>query len=172
MSLLIATAVAVSPAPPRDCAPARLDACDTTNSLIWSRAFTRDLHAFLGDGTASYLNRNRPVFDQAQEVLGGPPDDPVRLADRSWMFTACRAHSCAEKGAVVLTPAGRIVAVGILHFGCGASTNPRRSCTGIPRLALYLRGAAPSSTAIARTEIETWARGNEPTLAGVDVTMR
>ena len=128
---------------------------------MWSKAFLRDLSAFLGDARASYLQHDRLVFDQAQAVLGGPPEAPSRLDDGSWLFTACRAHSCPEKGAVVFSAGGQILALGILHFACD------NACLAAPRLALYVRHGATIDAA--RRAVERWARAADPTLIGVDV---
>jgi hypothetical protein len=52
-------------------------------------------------------------------LLHGPPDQPKRLGNGNYLFTGCMAHSCPNKGAVILTRAGRIVALGMLDYDDG-----------------------------------------------------
>ena len=102
------------------CSLEMLSGCTNTNELIWNKAFETSLRKFFGNRRADYLYyEGHPlVADQAIEVLGGPPDVPQRIGDL-WRFTACRAHSCPEKGAAVLTSDAKLIAVAILHSLCG-----------------------------------------------------
>jgi hypothetical protein len=118
IAMLAALAVAVSPSPAhRTCALSRLDACTNTNQLFYDKSFGRKVKAFLGKGTADYLYHSS-LGEQQIEVLGGPPDPPTKIGNL-YRFTACRPHSCPEKGAVVFDPSGTIVATAILHSACG-----------------------------------------------------
>jgi hypothetical protein len=99
------------------CGLRRLDLCRNTNQLVWDVGFQRAIKQFVGARRGAYLYES-PVSDQVLEVLGGPPDDVQRIGGL-YQFTACRAHSCEEKGAAVLQANGRVVALGVLHTACG-----------------------------------------------------
>ena len=98
------------------CSITALQACGTTNELAWDPAFAKAVRTFVGTTRVRFLYAGR-LNDQQMEVLGGPPDPPVRIGSL-YRFTACRYHFCPEKGAVVLEPQGRIVATAVLHSTC------------------------------------------------------
>ena len=158
------------------CGLSNLSACRTTNNLVWDADFEQALGLFLGDRQAAYFYERGPVRDQAMAVLGGPPDTPVSV-ENLYRFTACRAHSCSEKGAVVLTPGGQIMAVAILHTVCATSPRPPR-CTLKTRLAVYLH--PDTDRALIVSDLSLWAENavarsytppglSRPALDGVDV---
>ncbi|GAA4769360.1 hypothetical protein GCM10023219_14490 [Stakelama sediminis] len=137
------------------CSPAHLEQCSDTNQLIWSDAFTAELKAFLGGMRGSYLFDDAPVFDQQREVLGGPPDVPQRLTNGDWLFTACRAHSCEEKGAVVLSPEGHILATGMLDFHCHKTPPYQAGCERGPTLDVFVAHHGDHRDAVAA--MRRWA---------------
>ena len=162
-------------ASPAECGLHALDGCRNTNQLIWDPAFAPAVRALLGDREASYPYKQDRVSTQALTVLGGPPDLPQRLGEW-YRFTACRLHSCDEKGAVVLTGDGRIMAVAILHSLCAQPVRPDR-CSAHTRLALYLHPRADA--ALITADLSRWARealearytsSTPAVLDGVDVT--
>jgi len=136
------------------CAVSHPVACADTNVLARAPGFLPMLRRFFrGVPPASLLFRGGTLADQAAEVLGGPPDDRSRIGPFH-RFTACRAHSCPEKGALVLTEAGEPVAVAILHSPCPAAAPPPR-CSAINLLRIYTRpGATPAVVA----DLKRWAR--------------
>ncbi len=93
-----------------------LSECDNTNQLVWDQAFDDALADFIGDRPAGWLYEDGTMLGQVQAVLGGPSNAPVYFSNNLVRFSACRHHSCPEKGAVVLTTDGEIVAVGVIHF--------------------------------------------------------
>ena len=97
-----------------------LDACHTTNQLVWAQGFTDKVEKFLGTepGNFLYSKPNVLASNDAMEVLGGPPDRPVSVADGMTLFSACRSHSCSEKGAIFFDVPGNVVAIGVAHFAC------------------------------------------------------
>jgi hypothetical protein len=105
------------------CEPSNLGDCMDTNWLIWSNEFIDDLTAFIGDGTASWLYKDGDMINQVIDVLGGPPEEPVKVGDGLLRFAACRAHSCPEKGAVFLTKSGEIKMVAVLDYRCADDCN-------------------------------------------------
>lgn len=113
---LMAALTLVTIPPERQCALSRLQFCSNTNLLFADKAFTPALRAFVGNARVRYLYPGR-LSDQQIDVLGGPPDTPTRFG-RLYRFTACRAHSCTEKGAIFMEPDARIVATAILHSDC------------------------------------------------------
>ena len=115
LALVLAPALA---APASACTPHRPAACVDTNALIIQAGFARALRAYAGPGRASWLYPDGRVADQVIDVLHGPPDAPVVLGPDLVRLSACRAHSCTEKGAAFLTTAGRIQAVAVLDFHC------------------------------------------------------
>ena len=125
--------------------------CRDTNQLANAPDFRAGITRFLGRRRADYLYHGHTVAEQAIDVLFGPPDNPTRDGG-SFVFTACRAHSCPEKGALVVSPAGRIQAVAILYSGCGIP-HPASDCPSHNRLAVYSRDAP----AAAMRRVRSWA---------------
>lgn len=163
--------------PSGDCTLFNPGACRTTNEIVWDPAFERALERFLGDRQAAYLHARGPVRDQAEAVLGGPPDTPVVFGNL-YRFTACRAHSCDEKGAVIVTRGGRVLAVAMLHSACVTSPRPSR-CAAKMRLAVHVHSDADQALVVGN--LSQWAadaverRYTPPglvsaTLEGVDVS--
>lgn len=136
------------------CSMQHLASCSTTNALIRQKGFDTTLDAFLGRAAKNrvgYLYRGT-LGAQVDEVLGGPPDDRRDLPDGGHLFTACRPHSCTEKGAVAFDADGKVVAVAVLSFHCGMAA---KRCSDDPFLDIYKRGDRRSS--IARQAIRDWA---------------
>ncbi|OSQ38264.1 hypothetical protein [Thalassospira mesophila] len=107
------------PAPAPRCNTRDLALCEDTNQLIWSEGFADAVGAFVGAGNADWLYKNGSKIDQVIAVLGGPPQVRQKIGNDLWLYGACRAHSCPEKGAIVLGNDGTIKAAAILHFSCG-----------------------------------------------------
>jgi len=129
------------------CSPEALAKCRDTNQLIWNKTFEDSLRRFFGHRRADYLYEGNPlVSDQAIAVLGGPPDAPQRIGDL-WRFTACRAHSCPEKGAAVLKPDGELVAVAILHSPC-RELGRRMDCSSHWTLSIFIHPSSRSTMVI------------------------
>lgn len=134
-------------------------ACQTTNELVRAPGFRRAVQSFGGKARTKALGaREALLSDVLIATLGGPPDGPIRLADGSFLFTACVAHSCTEKGAIVLTSSGSIAMAATLtnHLvNEGASGNdwgPRYS-----RLDIFLTGSV-SAAPPWRRPIRAWAK--------------
>jgi hypothetical protein len=146
------------------CGPAHLEECRNTNVLIWNPAFEAEIRKFLGNRRADYLYAGRPlVSKQMIDVLGGPPDGPRRIGDL-WLFTACRAHSCQEKGAAVLEPKGGIIALAILHSACTWRRGEGDDCVSHDVLTTFVRSAVPDGVV---KRVTDWAgdevrRENDP----------
>lgn len=138
------------------CSPLALEQCRDTNALIWSPEFKTELRHFFGLRRANFLYGGNPLLsDQAIAVLGGPPDEPQHIGEL-WRFTACRAHSCDEKGAAVLRPDGELVAVAILHMSCG-ETAPELECGFVRTLSIYIHQSDQSPNVI--ENLAGWVKG-------------
>jgi len=86
--------------------------------------------------------------------LSGPPDPPQRSGEL-FRFTACREHSCDEKGAAVLEPGGRLVALGILQAACEARA-PAPDCYAHFATALFVREPVQRRAVI--DDLTRWAK--------------
>jgi len=139
--------------PAARCGLNHLALCRNTNQLVSEKRFVQAVATFVGNRRAAYLYETS-VADQLLEVLHGPPDDVQRIG-ALYRFTACRAHSCEEKGAAVLAPDGRVVALGILHSNCGAP-RPSSDCSRHETLTLFVRDPARRRGVIA--DLSDWAQ--------------
>ena len=135
-----------------ECSIAALDGCRNTNVLVGDPAFARAVRRFVGPTRVRFLYAG-PLNDQQMEVLGGPPDPPVRIGSL-YRFTACRYHDCTEKGAVVLEPQGRIVATAVLHSTC---ILPRASPTCFNENVLSVFVRDPSGAKVVVDNLSAWA---------------
>lgn len=111
LGMLAAVALLATDAKP-SCGLSNLNLCRNVNHLM-SPEFAVAVRQFIGPGRASLLYPGS-LADQQMDVLGGPPDDAMRVGDL-YRFSACRRHSCPEKGAVLLDSSGKIVATAILY---------------------------------------------------------
>jgi hypothetical protein len=152
LGLLMMLSAAAGPA--AGCAPVKLAACRDTNQLAQTPAFTAAVRRFIGKRKAAYLYANGDVADQQIEVLHGPPDAPTRIGNL-YRFTACRAHSCPEKGAAVLDPAGRIVALAILYSPC--ATADTRECNRRDDLVVFMRERDRQQRVEVVANLRAWA---------------
>ncbi len=112
------TAKDAATAPAPHCDSDHMSLCEDTNELIWSKGFADKVGAFVGPGKSSWLADNASRIDQMIQVLSGPPQIRQKVGDDLWLYGACRAHSCPEKGAVIVSGKGQITATAILHFAC------------------------------------------------------
>jgi hypothetical protein len=95
------------------------------------------------------FNGDKDAGLSVARALGGPPDDPTRTPDGGWLFSACEAHDCPIKGALLLTPDHRIRAAALFDFGCDAG-----ACANEPRLDLFLRNTGDNA---AKSWLKDWA---------------
>jgi hypothetical protein len=165
IALLAATALHASPATPAantraHCSLHQLSACATTNQLVWDKTFQRQLKLFAGKARTNALGGiSGPLSEDLLETLGGPPDEPVTLADGNLLFTACVAHNCTEKGAIVLTPTGSIVVAAMLtnHFVHEGNAKWTRSDDEYSRLDFFVR-APVTGEPVWHSAIQEWAK--------------
>lgn len=87
------------------------------------------VEAFFGD------RRQRILYDgkltaQLMDALSGPPFDQIDLGNGYFVYVACKQHSCAERGAVIMDRAGGIVAAEIIGYRCREEPEP--ACDDTP----------------------------------------
>jgi hypothetical protein len=93
----------------------------TTNDLIWEDKFKQLLKSNISTKLL-YLGMSEnmkkiSLLKHFQEVLGGPPDE-IQYYDnnRYIVATACRQHSCPEKGLLWIDTEKKILVGLILHY--------------------------------------------------------
>lgn len=124
-----------------------------TNGLVWDKQFETSVRRFFGPEKIEYFYSRRTTANQVLTGLGGPPDKLQRLDDKLVLASACRAHSCIEKAAVVIACPNTLVAVGIFHYKCGAKDR-EENCAAKPHLTVYSGG----DNEMARDAIQSWGQ--------------
>ncbi len=125
-----------------------------TNQLVWSKSFQASLKAFHGSGRDSFYYPNGSIYQQVIAGLGGPPNDIIQIGNGLVLASACRAHSCQEKAAVVIRCPNKIESVGIIHFSCSANS----SCTQEATATFFFRG---KEDRIGEASLQQWASENK-----------
>ena len=115
------------------CSKDNILACKLTRNALWEGSVASELRRLIGERQAGWLY-DGGMADQVIDVLNGPdPDPPVRFGDNLIRYSACRWHSCEEKGAVVLTTEGEIVSAGVIHFDVSRNYSNDRMLTILTR---------------------------------------
>jgi len=146
-----------------------LESFTDTNRLVWDKTFDASARRFFGKLRGSYFWKNGLVAEQVMAGLGGPPDT-IRKVDGTafYLASACRAHSCIEKAAVILSAPDQPAAFAILHYACIVRTaNP--SCPRNPSLLIFTR-RTPAAPEV-RAALLDWARGHAGELAGTETRL-
>lgn len=113
------------PASYRECRLKQLTECKTTSYLVMNAGFQSAVKSFAGSVPTKFVRGVKtPLWEEIIEVLHGPPDPPIRFSDGSYLFTACQAHYCPNKGAVILSPRGEIVAAAMFTSEGADPWNP------------------------------------------------
>jgi len=112
-------------------------------------AVGKSLRQAFGGMRHDYFVPGRRVSDQIMMGLG-VPNPPRPIADGNSLLSGCRPHSCDEKAAVIVTPAGAMLAAGLIYLGCD---QPTTDCAMAPHLTLFLQ---QKNAAFAR-ELQDWA---------------
>lgn len=142
-----------------ECGTRDLSACGNTNELVLAPDFRRAVKRFGGRARTPVLDRgDEPLWKALITTLHGPPNEAIRLADGSYLFAACMAHSCTEKGAVVLTRSGSITMAAMLTNHV-VNEDDRNKLSGphYARLDIYLVGPA-AAVPPWHQHIRAWAR--------------
>ena len=129
-------------------------ALKNTNQLVWRDAFQEALKAYFGNARGSFYVPNGSVYTQVRDGLGGPPQDIVPLDGGLALASACRAHSCPEKAAVVIRCPNTIESVGILHFACGTDNR----CASQATATLFFK---TDTDRTGDADLQRWADAND-----------
>lgn len=71
----------------------------TTNSLIWDNRFSKIVDLVIPESESNLLGFKSTIKSNFSEVIGGPPNDvSFSYRNRYMTISACRHHSCDEKG--------------------------------------------------------------------------
>ncbi|WP_416398030.1 hypothetical protein [Allohahella sp. A8] len=125
-----------------------------TNQLVWNEHFERSLNEFFVGSRASLFWSNSAIADQVLTGLGGPPEKLRPLSEGYVLASACRADSCPEKAAVVLSCPDTVEAVAVIHYTCQESAE-WQICTDKPVLTLF-RDKNKASP-VASSALKAWA---------------
>lgn len=120
-----------------------------TNALVWDKAFQGSIRKYFSGRKAFIFYQNATIADQVMSGLGGPPDAFTRIDDKTVIASACRAHSCTEKAAVVIDCPSGIAAVAVIHY----CSTEREGCYDQPELTLFSDG----SNKRAHAALKQWA---------------
>lgn len=120
-ALLVLAWLPAAAAAASQCNLAHVQKCGDTNDLVGTKGFEPAVKAFLGPQQVAFLYKTAPLSRQMIDVLHGPPDKGQHLPNGNLLFAACRAHSCFEKGAIVINTKGRILAMAIVSYHVGAT---------------------------------------------------
>lgn len=121
---LVTSWCSVARAAAQPCTLKTAEFCRDTNQLVWSRGFDGEIKRFVGPHTGEFATLQRQVLAS----LGGPPDRPVEMLGYKaggWLFSACKAHECLVKGAVLLDYDHSIRGLAVFDFGTKGEKNPR-----------------------------------------------
>lgn len=107
----------------------------TTNSVIGDKRFKTLLKQICPQKTL-YLGMSKKgedidISNNLMSVLGGPPN-LVTIENEIVIFSACRYHSCGEKGWVMIDIKNKFAVSGIIHYYYGNSI-----WSGSPSLLLF-----------------------------------
>lgn len=103
------------------------------NQLSLDKEFTTELTRFFADAKGDYILPGATIAKQALEGLSGPGDDLKKLPGGETLASACRAHSCDEKTAVLLK-GKEILAAALISFHC---TGKPAKCQDNPVLTIF-----------------------------------
>ena len=140
------------------CALNALENCLAAEYLADAPSFRTALRAFFGKARGSYLGENLTLYDQGMYVLYSSGDAPEQLGDGYRLFTGCKAHECQEKGAVVLSPKGKIVAFGILSFHCHRAPPDQAGCEDGETLDIFVRSKRDSAATAYVDVVKAWGQ--------------
>ena len=110
-----------------------------------------------GHMRGSYILPNELIVDQTFEGLG-QPDRSERLRDGNYRVSGCRQHSCDEKAAVIASPKGEVLAVGLISppAGCAFSRRAPDDCIRKTRLTIFVKAA--NDRPVLLKPLYDWAR--------------
>ena len=135
------------------CAAKDLCSYPDTSGLVSDTKFASGIRSFFGSEKLTYFSKGHSTADQLMTWLGGPPDEVERIGDGLMFASACRAHSCVEKAAVVMACPNTVIAVGIFYYDLSSVDRPP-DWTSRPHLMVYSADDNP----VALGAIQAWAK--------------
>jgi hypothetical protein len=125
------------------------------NQVVHMPEFEEAVDAYFGDERADFYWLDGLISDHVLSGLGGPPNDLERLPGGFVRGSACRAHSCPERAAVIIRCPSEAVAFAVKHFRCSKS-----SCDDSPTFTIF---SHPKTPDVARKGLEEWVRRESDT---------
>lgn len=126
-----------------------------SNQLIQDKGFRKNIETFFGKRKGSYFSANGRIAEQAIDGIWGPPDNLKSFGENLVLASGCRAHSCTEKTAVVMSCPSEILAIGLIHFDCFEKNHPP-SCSENSVLTIFFSDA--NKNHIGSSELERWGK--------------
>jgi len=131
-----------------------------TDRVSLPAVFKSVRHEF-GSVRGSYFLPDKSVSEQIMMGLG-IPNPTSQLADGNYLVSGCRPHSCDEKAAAIVTPAGATLVAGLINFRCHQDATkqnlaPARAviCDHDPRLTVFAK--QKNNQPVLTQELQDWA---------------
>ena len=106
-------------------------------SQILKAAYAELLRNF-GNEKSDMIKPGGNLASQMDEMLGGPPDELVEMSGNVFFFSACRQHSCDEKGAIIIDmESQKLLAGAWRHFHCQDRPRGVSKCDNEPTISSY-----------------------------------
>lgn len=117
----------------------------STNELVLDKEFKEIARNFFGKEKDHYLSaKSSLTSDTVIEVLHGRPQK-VTLKDNHYLIaSACRAHSCREKGIAIMDIDSGQIGYGIVHYSLDWSDKSRKSHNKEGYLTVFTKKSATS----------------------------
>jgi hypothetical protein len=124
-------------------------AASAAENEVSGPAIAKSIRQEFGRLRGDYYVPGRRVSDQIIMGLGIPNPDR-KISDGNVLQSGCRRHSCDEKSAVIVTPAGAMLAAALIHFRCDP-----RDCDSVPHLTMFMKQKNDRPAFV--QELQDWA---------------
>lgn len=130
--------------------PAKIAADEVSHPAV-GKSIRQELGNLRGD----YFVRGGGVSDQI--IMGlGIPNPEKKISDGNFLQSGCRRHSCDEKSAVIVTPAGTMLAAGMIYSPCSVN-NAAPDCFMTVHLKIFMKKKNNRPAFV--QELQNWATG-------------
>lgn len=129
-----------------------------TNHLVLDKQFRIATERFFHKHEDAYLTARKQLTSKTMiEALHGPPDKIRVIHDRYLIASACRAHSCPEKGLVVMDTKTGDMAYAIVHYSMDWSKQSDASYNQSGLLTVFFRkGAGDAFKDFVQLRVKEW----------------
>jgi len=137
-------------------APARAASRDIPSDVL-----VKSVEHEFGGMRHNYIGRSWRVNEQIFMGMGVPNPDKT-VADGNILISGCRRHSCDEKTAIIVTPAGAMLAAGMIYFRCPDDLDKRKppvDCDYRPYFRIFLKRKNDRPALV--QELKDWAAGEK-----------